>query len=241
VPRDETEPPRRITRDVLSGWSTEVAPALLGARFVSMIGGTRVAVRLTEVEAYMGERDPGSHAFRGPTPRTRIMFGSAGFLYVYFSYGMHWCANVVCGPPGSPSAVLLRAGEVVQGVDVARARRPATRRDADLARGPARLTAALGIDAARDGTDLCADGDLWLEPPDSPAREGDVRTGPRVGVSGPGGDGEVFPWRFWLDGDPTVSVYRPGQSRRRPAREDGRVQPAGAAPGRPADPGEDEA
>ena len=131
-----------------------MAPALLGARFVSAIGGTRVAVRLTEVEAYMGEADPGSHAYRGPTPRTRIMFGPAGFLYVYFSYGMHWCANVVCGPPGAASAVLLRAGEVVEGVDAARARRPAARREADLARGPARLTSALGVDGGCDGADL---------------------------------------------------------------------------------------
>ena len=208
-------PAERLTRAALSGWSTDVAPALLGARFVSAIGGTRVAVRLTEVEAYMGEADPGSHAYRGPTPRTRIMFGPAGFLYVYFSYGMHWCANVVCGPPGAASAVLLRAGEVVEGVDAARARRPAARREADLARGPARLTSALGVDGGCDGADLVEGPDLWIEPADTTAAAGAVRTGPRVGVSGAGGSGEVFPWRFWLDGEPTVSTYRPGQPRRR--------------------------
>jgi DNA-3-methyladenine glycosylase len=208
-------PAERLPRAALEGWSTDVAPALLGARFVSVIGGARVAVRLTEVEAYMGEADPGSHAYRGETRRTRVMFGPAGFLYVYFTYGMHWCANVVCGPPGVASAVLLRAGEVVEGLDVARARRPAARRDPDLARGPARLTSALGIDGGRDGADLVGGPDLWLEPADAPPQAGAVRTGPRVGVSGDGGDGGVFPWRFWLDGDPTVSTYRPGQPRRR--------------------------
>src|SRR3954447_15495858 len=182
-----------LPRDALAGWSTHIAPALLGARLVSTVGGTPVAVRLTEVEAYMGEQDPGSHAFRGRTPRTAVMFGPAGYLYVYFTYGMHWCANIVCGPEGWASAVLVRAGEVVQGLDAARGRRPAARRDADLARGPARLASALGIDGTFDGTDLCAPASpIWLEPP-QPASVG-VRTGPRVGVSGDGGSGETFPW-----------------------------------------------
>jgi DNA-3-methyladenine glycosylase len=221
-------PDERLPRAALAGWSTAVAPDLLGARLVSTVGDERVAVRLTEVEAYMGEQDPGSHAFRGRTPRTAVMFGPAGYLYVYFTYGMHWCANVVCGPQGSASAVLVRAGEVVQGMDAARARRPAARRDADLARGPARLASALGIDGALDGADLCApESAVWLEPADAPAVG--VRTGPRVGVSGAGGSGETFPWRFWLDGDPTVSAYRPGQPRR-PATP----RPA-SVPGEPAE------
>jgi DNA-3-methyladenine glycosylase len=203
-----------VPRVALAEWSTDVAPALLGARLVSTVGGALVAVRLTEVEAYMGERDPGSHAFRGRTPRTAVMFGPAGHLYVYFTYGMHWCANVVCGPQGSASAVLVRAGEVVQGLDAARARRPAARRDADLARGPARLASALGIDGTLDGTDLCAPtSTIWLEPADKDVAA--IRTGPRVGVSGAGGSGETFPWRFWLGDEPTVSAYRPGQPRRR--------------------------
>jgi DNA-3-methyladenine glycosylase len=207
-------PDERLPRTALTGWSTQVAPALLGATLVSTVGGTQVAVRVTEVEAYMGEQDPGSHAFRGRTPRTAVMFGPAGHLYVYFTYGMHWCANIVCGPQGSASAVLVRAGEVVQGLDAARARRPAARRDDDLARGPARLASALGIDGTLDGADLCSPSSpLWLAAPATPAA--DVRTGPRVGVSGAGGSGETFPWRFWLDGDPTVSAYRPGQLRRR--------------------------
>ena len=208
-------PDERLPREALAGWSIEVAPALLGARLVSTVGGSPVAVRLTEVEAYMGERDPGSHAFRGRTPRTAVMFGPAGHLYVYFTYGMHWCANVVCGPEGSASAVLVRAGEVVQGVDAARARRPAAAgRDGDLARGPARLASALGIDGTLDGADLCdPSSTIWLEPAAAPSAA--VRTGPRVGVSGAGGSGETFPWRFWLEDEPTVSAYRPGQPRRR--------------------------
>jgi DNA-3-methyladenine glycosylase len=211
VPSPESD---RLPRSALAGWSTQLAPALLGVRLVSELGGGRVVVRLTEVEAYMGEEDPGSHAFRGPTPRTQIMFGEAGFLYVYFTYGMHWCANIVCGPAGAASAVLLRAGEVVEGADVARSRRPSARTDAELARGPARLTTALGIDGTHNGLDLITDPQLWLEPSTSPA-SAPVITGPRVGIRGDGGDADRFPWRFWLDGDPTVSTYRPGQLRRR--------------------------
>src|SRR3954469_7792467 len=177
MPTDATD---RLPRAVLEGWSTQVAPALLGVRLVSELGGERVVVRLTEVEAYMGEDDPGSHAFRGPTPRTQIMYGAAGFLYVYFTYGMHWCANVVCGPTGSASAVLLRAGEVVEGLDAAPSRRPAARSDAELARGPARLTAALGIDGRQNGIDLVTDAALWLEPAAAPGAVG-RRAGPRGG------------------------------------------------------------
>jgi DNA-3-methyladenine glycosylase len=222
-------PADRLPRAALEGWSTQVAPALLGVRLVSRLGGERVAVRLTEVEAYMGEDDPGSHAFRGRTPRTQIMFGPAGFLYVYFTYGMHWCANVICGPEGAASAVLIRAGEVVEGVEVARSRRPASRSDADLARGPARLTTALGIDGRQNGVDLVTDGELWLEP-GAPAASRVIRTGPRVGIRGDGGDGDRFPWRFWLDGDPTVSTYRPGQLRRRATPRGDMVRGAGTAP-----------
>ena len=218
----------RLPRAALEGWSTQVAQALLGVRLVSELGGERVVVRLTEVEAYMGEDDPGSHAFRGPTPRTQIMFGAAGFLYVYFTYGMHWCANVVCGPAGSASAVLLRAGEVVDGADVARSRRPSARADAELARGPARLTTALAIDGEQNGLDLVGDPQLWLEPAASPGSAA-IRTGARVGIRGEGGDGGRFPWRFWLDGDPTVSTYRSGQLRRRARPEGDIVRGAGTS------------
>ncbi|MPV38384.1 DNA-3-methyladenine glycosylase [Georgenia subflava] len=173
-----------------------------------------VSVRLTEVEAYSGEVDPGSHAFRGPTPRTEPMFEAGGRLYVYFTYGMHWCANLVCGSAGTASALLLRGGEVVAGHATARARRPAARSDRDLARGPARLAQALGLTGADSGLELAVGGRAELIPgePVSPAR---VRTGPRVGVAGEGGDGTLFPWRFWVDGEPSVSVYRPAAPRRR--------------------------
>ena len=186
----------------------QVAPTLLGAVLVA----GEVRVRLTEVEGYAGESDPGSHAFRGRTPRTEVMFGPAGRAYVYFSYGMHWCMNVVTGPDGVASAVLVRAGEVVAGHDVARARRPAAR-DRDLARGPARLCRALGVDGSFGGVDLLDPASpLRLLPPPAPVDPALVRTGPRVGVAGLGA---TTPWRFWVDGDATVSPYRPAVTRKR--------------------------
>lgn len=192
--------------DLLTASARVVAPRLLGATIVSDLGGATVAIRLTEVEAYEGRDDPASHAFRGPTPRTAVMFGSAGRLYVYFSYGMHWCANVVCGVDGTAAAVLLRAGDVVEGRDAARARRPACRRAADLARGPARLASCLGLDADGNGLDL---GDAA-----SPVRLSGVRSrrprgvaaGPRVGISA----AAERPWRFWFADAASVSTYRAG-------------------------------
>lgn len=187
----------------------QVAPDLLGRRIVHASAAGVVAVQLTEVEAYAGPDDPGSHARRGPTPRTAVMFGPPGRLYVYFAYGMHWCVNVVCGPAGTASAVLLRAGTVVEGHDLARLRRPVARVDRDLARGPARLAAALGIDKTLDGAALGGAVEVRGEPTGT-AR---TRSGPRVGVSGAGGDAAVFPWRFWLDGERSVSAYRAGAVR----------------------------
>lgn len=184
----------------------EVAPTLLGAYLEA--GGVRV--RLTEVEAYAGEgEDPGSHAHRGRTPRSEIMFGRAGLLYVYFSYGMHWCANVVTGPEGAASAVLFRAGEVVAGVEAARERRPGSS-DRDLCRGPARLSKALRLDGTHLGADLqAAGGAVHLVPGDPPA-SGRLCAGPRVGVAG---EGARTAWRFWLSGEPTVSSYRAAVTR----------------------------
>lgn len=182
-----------------------------------MIRSGDVAIRLTEVEAYAGSEDPGSHAYRGPTPRTRIMFGDAGFAYVYFSYGMHHCLNVVCGPVGTASAVLLRGGEVVDGLEAARSRRDVGRGtphlERDLARGPARLASALGVDLHHKGVDLCDPTSLVRLETSAALRGAVVETGPRVGVSGPGGDGTTYPWRFWLAGDPTVSTYRAAKTR----------------------------
>ena len=183
---------------LLAGDVLDVAPRLLGASLTH----AGVTVRLTEVEAYAGSDDPGSHAYRGPTPRTRVMFGPPGHLYTYFSYGMHVCANVVTGREGTASAVLLRAGEVVDGVDLARERR-ATTRERDLARGPANLCRALGIGLDLDGTDLSR-GPVRLVLAAAPD-PGRVSTGPRVGLRG----APDRPWRFWLTGEPTVSAYRP--------------------------------
>ena len=194
--------------DVLSRPSLEVAPRVLGAVIRHRTEAGTVAVRLTEVEAYAGADDPGSHAYRGPTERNRVMFGPAGHLYVYFTYGMHYCCNVVVGEEGSASAVLLRAGEVVEGLDVARGRRPGSS-DRDLARGPARLCRTLAIDRAHNGVDLSG-GALTLEV-GPPPRPEDVRTGPRVGLRLAADN----PWRFWLAGEPTVSAYRPAVVRKR--------------------------
>ncbi|HEV2640328.1 MAG TPA: DNA-3-methyladenine glycosylase [Actinocrinis sp.] len=197
----------------------EVARDLLGQTLVHEGPGGRVAVRLTEVEAYDGPDDPGSHAFRGRTARNATMFGPPGHVYVYFTYGMYYCANLVCGPVGRPSGVLLRAGEVApDGIGLARSRRPSATADRDLARGPARLVMALGLGPEYDGADACGDGPITLVRTESgrkragaDAEQADpvIRTGPRVGLSA----AADWPWRFWLDGEPTVSVYRPAKPR----------------------------
>ena len=199
----------------------EVAPDLLGAVVTHRSAAGPVSVRLTEVEAYDGESDPGSHAFRGRTPRNEVMFGPPGRVYVYFTYGMHWCMNLVCGPPGSASAVLLRAGEVVEGVALATSRRTSSRSPRDLARGPARLTVALGVDGTRDGANATRPrSPLVVSARPSGQPLGPVATGPRVGVAG---DGAGHPWRFWLEGEPTVSPYRAAVLRRPRAARSGRL------------------
>lgn len=213
----EAESPVRAAVDVLpraffDRAAVEVAPELLGRVIEHRTADGLVAVRLTEVEAYAGEEDPASHAFRGRTGRNATMYGEAGHAYVYFIYGMHHCINLVCLGPGVAAAVLLRAGEVVEGLDLARwRRRPA--RDRDLARGPARLCQALGIRRAHDGADGCdAAGPLRV-------REGEpvpaslVRTSPRTGVA----VARDRAWRFYVAGEPHVSPYRPSVSRRRGA------------------------
>jgi DNA-3-methyladenine glycosylase len=196
-------------RGLLIGPAHEIAPRLLGAELTSDLG-PRVIVRITEVEAYAGiGQDPGSHAHRRRTERNAAMFGPQGHAYVYFTYGMHWCLNVVAHPMGEAGAVLIRAGAVVAGLETARSRRSAARTDRDLARGPARLATALGVTGSVDGIDLLdRDSPLRLDLTVGGAARSAIDSGPRTGV---GGDGAPTPWRFWLSGDPSVSPHRPAR------------------------------
>jgi DNA-3-methyladenine glycosylase len=208
-----------------------VAPSLLNKLLVVRdLDGSERAGRIVEVEAYTGAEDPASHAYRGRTRRNAVMFGPSGHLYVYFTYGMHWCANVVCGPAGVAQAVLLRALEPVTGLAAMRsARRSAAGvvpGDRDLCRGPARLAAALGITAAAGGLDLCRGGriavmDDGIGPPRHPA------SGPRVGVS----VGAAVPWRWWVRDSAHVSLYRPGGPPHPRAARAGSTGPSSNAPG----------
>ncbi|MEU0008928.1 DNA-3-methyladenine glycosylase [Streptomyces sp. NPDC006314] len=211
-------PPDRtpLPRDFFDRPVLEVAPDLLGRILVRTTPDGPIALRLTEVEAYDGPNDPGSHAYRGRTARNAVMFGPPGHVYVYFTYGMWHCMNLVCGPEGRASAVLLRAGEVVEGAELARRRRLSARNDKELAKGPARLATALEVDRALDGTDACTSGDTPLRMlTGTPVPTGQVRSGPRTGVAGEGGSGDLHPWRFWVADDPTVSPYRAHVPRRR--------------------------
>ncbi|MEQ8839739.1 MAG: DNA-3-methyladenine glycosylase [Acidimicrobiales bacterium] len=190
---------RRLGRSFYSRPTLEVAPELLNKVLVA----PGVAGRIVEVEAYRGSDDPGSHAFRGATPRTAVMFGPAGHFYVYFTYGMHWCANVVTDAGGTPGAVLLRAVTPLRGVEVMRRRRTAARRDVDLGNGPAKLAQAFDLGRGHDGADLVraehgvSIRDDGVDPPTRPA------VGTRIGLS-KGGD---LPWRFGVTG--AVELSRP--------------------------------
>ncbi|MEU5422575.1 DNA-3-methyladenine glycosylase [Streptomyces sp. NPDC020667] len=194
----------------------EVAPDLLGRTLVRTSPAGPIELRITEVEAYAGQADPGSHAYRGRTERNAAMFGPPGHAYVYFIYGMWFSLNLVCGPEGTASGVLLRAGEVIKGAELARERRPKARKDRELAQGPARLATALDVDRGLNGVDLCAGPDAPLSLlTGHPIHPGRLRSGPRTGV---GGEGATHPWRFWADGDPTVSPYRAHVPRHRGKR-----------------------
>jgi DNA-3-methyladenine glycosylase len=199
-----------LPREFFARGALDVAPALLGCVLEHETTDGLVAIALTEVEAYDGQADPASHAYRGRSGRNAVMFGPAGHAYVYFTYGMHFCVNLVCLPEGTASAVLLRAGRVEQGAELAAKRRAAPGPDRrDLARGPARLTQALGVTRAHDGTDVCDPASALRVRGPGPRGQA-ISRGPRVGVSAAGDR----PWRFWLTGDPTVSVYRPYAPRR---------------------------
>lgn len=193
--------------EFLSRSPLQVGPELLGARLSRQSEDGLVTVRLTEVEAYCGQQDPGSHAFRGPTPRTEPMFGPPGRLYVYFSYGMHWCTNLVAHEPGVAGALLLRAGEVVEGHELVLARRRKEVWNEKIASGPANLAQALGLDGASTGLDLASAG-MHLE---LPRHAEEYLASGRVGVSGAGGDPVAYPWRYYLP-HRSVSTYRPGKN-----------------------------
>lgn len=203
---------RRLRRAFYARDPRVVAPELLGKVLVH----DGRAARIVEVEAYCGPDDPGSHAYRGETPRTAVMFGPAGHLYVYFTYGMHWCANAVCGPVGEAGAVLIRAAAPIEGLDAMRAARPAARRVLDLCSGPAKLCQAFGLDRAHDGADLVrADrGVTIVDDGTAPPAQPGVST--RIGLSA----GAEHPWRWYVPGDPNVSRYRAG-TRRRPDPSNG--------------------
>lgn len=192
-----------MTRRFYNCDARDVAPELLNKLLVGLdpVTGQRIVARLVEVEAYAGADDPGSHAFRGQTARNATMFGPPGRLYVYFTYGMHWCANAVCGPGATPNAVLLRAAEPLEGLEIMRQRRPKARRDVDLCAGPARMAAAFGLSGDHDGADLVAGPvrivDDGVAPPNLPG------ISERIGLSP--GRGEEHRWRFYVSGDPHVS------------------------------------
>ncbi|GAA2053978.1 DNA-3-methyladenine glycosylase [Catenulispora yoronensis] len=190
-----------VERSFFARSSQEVAPELLGCLLVRETAEGRRVLRISEVEAYAGPLDPASHGYRGKTPRNAVMFGPPGHLYVYFTYGMHFCINFVCSPEDECSAVLIRAGEIVEGVELARAARPGSS-ERDLARGPARLTKALGLAREDNGADLCDGGALTVL--ERASADFTVATGPRVGVS----TAVDVPWRYWIAGDRTVSAYK---------------------------------
>ena len=200
---------RRLPRSFYARPATEVAPDLLGHVLVRALpDGRRLAARLVEVEAYEPD-DPGSHAFRGMTARNEVMFGPPGHLYVYFTYGMHFCMNAVTRRAGEGSAVLLRAGEPLDGLDEMRAHR-GRERDVELCSGPGRFTQALAIARPENGLDLVAGDTAWIERGVGGA---DVGVGIRVGVHDTSRS-----WRFWLEGNPFVSRGRPGPPSRKPRR-----------------------
>jgi DNA-3-methyladenine glycosylase len=193
---------RPLPRSFYARDSLVLAPELLNKLLVTTTDdGVRLAARIVEVEAYCGSDDPGSHAYRGMTPRTEVMFGAPGHLYVYFTYGMHWCANVVATKDGDAAAVLLRAAAPVDGIDVMRSRRVKARRDRDLLAGPARLCQAFGLTGADNGADVVRGPVRVLDDGVPPPAE--LGISPRIGLAP--GRGDDFAWRYFVPGDPNVS------------------------------------
>ncbi|MEA2486733.1 MAG: DNA-3-methyladenine glycosylase [Actinomycetota bacterium] len=195
----------RLPKSFYARDALTVARDLLGCLFVHVLDGERLAVRLVETEAYRGQIDPGSHGYRGPTARTEVMYGPPAHLYVYFTYGMHWCANVVCARDGVCEAVLLRAGEPLEGIDTMRARRGGIANDRLIASGPARLTQAMGIARAHNGARLLAPCSIWCaeDSTTTAIRRLRIAQTKRIGLSA--GRGDDLPWRFALADSPFTS------------------------------------
>jgi DNA-3-methyladenine glycosylase len=193
-----TWPGRPLPRAFFDRDAPTVAPQLLNKILAAADGR---AGRIVEVEAYAGAIDPAAHTYRGKTPRNATMFGPPGHMYVYFTYGMHWCCNCVCGPEGDGSGVLIRALEPLHGIERMRTARRAALRDRDLCRGPARLTQALGINGAQDGIDLVLARHGFAIVDDGTPPPADVAGGPRIGIR----VGTELPWRWRVPGSPYVS------------------------------------
>ena len=201
-------PVRRLPRSFYERDAETVAKELIGCIFFRDHPDGRTAVRIVETEAYRGVLDPGSHGFRGVTPRTEVMYGPAARLYVYFTYGMHWCANVVCSEIGRCEAVLLRAGEPVEGIDLMRRRRGDLAKDTLLASGPARLAQAMALDKSDNGASLLRGSKVWCAEDASTddLRRGEVAQTSRIGLST--GRGDDIPWRWVVPGHPHASRRR---------------------------------
>ncbi len=194
----------RFAREFFAGDTLDVARGLLGARLVRPLDGQRLSGTIVECEAYIGQDDTACHASRGRTRRNEVMFGPPGHAYIYFTYGMHWMLNVVTEAEGFPAAVLLRAIQPVEGIEMMRALRGGPRLEHDLTGGPARLTRALAIDKSLNGADLVSGEHLWLEQAVGVPDES-VGRGPRIGVQYAAEKDRVAPWRFWVRGNPYVS------------------------------------
>ncbi len=190
-------PPKFYERDTLI-----VARELLGQKLVRIIKGVRLSGRIVEVEAYKGLEDQASHAARGWTPRNAVMFGPPGHAYVYFTYGMYYCLNVVTEPEGVPAAILIRAIAPMEGIEVMRQNRPG-RSDEELTSGPGKLCQALQIGRSLNGVPLTPASGLFIEQDHAPAA-GQISTSPRIGVRGDE-SARSAPWRFFIQGDPHIS------------------------------------
>lgn len=198
----------RLTKTFFARDALDVAPELIGCVLVGQSAQGVASVRIVETEAYRGHLDPGSHGFRGETPRTEVMFGPPGRLYVYFTYGMHWCANAVCGQDGECQAVLFRAGQPLEGLELMRARRNGVRDDRMLASGPARLAQALGITKEQNGSSLIRGGThhLYADALTEETRSSGLLQTTRIGLGA--GKGDELPWRWVVAGHPHASRKR---------------------------------